>query len=42
MVSAGLGEFEAGICKEGMARLELGLCGTLGIRNLIIVINKMD
>ena len=42
MVSANEGEFEAGISKTGQTKEHLLLAYTLGIRQLIVCINKMD
>jgi elongation factor 1-alpha len=42
IVAAGVGEFEAGISKEGQTREHALLAFTLGIRQLIIGVNKMD
>jgi len=41
-VAAGTGEFEAGISKDGQTREHALLAYTLGIRQLIVGINKMD
>jgi len=37
-----LGEFEAGISKDGQTREHALLAFTLGVRQLIVAINKMD
>jgi len=42
IVAAGTGEFEAGISKEGQTREHALLAYTLGVKQLIIAINKMD
>src|SRR5260370_18597221 len=42
IIAAGTGEFEAGISKEGQTREHALLAYTLGVRQLIIAINKMD
>jgi len=42
VVAATQGEFEAGISKEGQTREHALLAYTLGVRQLIVVINKMD
>lgn len=42
IVSASIGEFESGISKNGSTREHLMLAYTLGVRQLIIAINKMD
>jgi elongation factor 1-alpha len=42
IVAAGTGEFEAGISKDGQTREHALLAYTLGIRQLIVGINKMD
>merc|ERR1712227_501258 len=42
IVAAGTGEFEAGISKEGQTREHALLAYTLGVKQLIIGINKMD
>jgi elongation factor 1-alpha len=42
VVAAGVGEFEAGISKEGQTREHALLAFTLGVKQLIIAINKMD
>ena len=42
VVSATNGEFEAGICRDGQTRTHISLCKSLGIDNLIVVVNKMD
>ncbi|OIR58517.1 MAG: protein translation elongation factor EF-1A [Amphiamblys sp. WSBS2006] len=41
-ISAGQGEFEAGISKEGQTSEHALLAYTLGVKQLIISINKMD
>ncbi|BFZ11224.1 hypothetical protein BsWGS_14264 [Bradybaena similaris] len=42
IVAAGTGEFEAGISKEGQTREHALLAYTLGVKQLIIGINKID
>ncbi|KAH8798383.1 elongation factor-1a [Xylogone sp. PMI_703] len=42
VVSAATGEFEAGISKQGQTREHVLLAGTLGVKQLIVAINKMD
>jgi len=42
IVASGTGEFEAGISKDGQTREHALLAYTLGIRQLIVAINKMD
>lgn len=42
MISAGKGEFEAGISAEGQTREHILLSYTLGVRQIIVAINKMD
>lgn len=42
IISAGNGEFEAGISDEGQTREHALLAYTLGIRQLIVGVNKMD
>ncbi|ESO96610.1 hypothetical protein LOTGIDRAFT_239271 [Lottia gigantea] len=42
IVAAGTGEFEAGISKEGQTREHALLAFTLGVKQLIIGVNKMD
>jgi elongation factor 1-alpha len=42
VVAAGSGEFEAGISKDGQTREHALLAYTLGVRQMIIVVNKMD
>jgi len=42
IVAAGVGEFEAGISKNGQTREHALLAFTLGVKQLIIGINKMD
>merc|ERR1712202_8078 len=41
-VAAGVGEFEAGISKNGQTREHALLAFTLGVKQLIIGVNKMD
>ncbi|KAL4217848.1 Elongation factor 1-alpha [Mactra antiquata] len=42
IVAAGTGEFEAGISKNGQTREHALLAFTLGVKQLIVAINKMD
>ena len=42
VISAGIGEFEAGISKWGQTREHALLAFTFGVRNLIVAVNKMD
>ncbi len=42
VVSARPGEFESGVGPQGQTREHLFLAWTLGIRNLIVAVNKMD
>lgn len=41
-MAAGVGEFEAGISKNGQTREHALLAYTLGVKQLIVGINKMD
>ncbi|XP_030046071.1 elongation factor 1-alpha [Microcaecilia unicolor] len=42
MVSAALGEFEAGVSRNGQTREHALLAYTLGVKQLIVCVNKMD
>uniref|UniRef100_A0A8C4R6K1 Elongation factor 1-alpha n=1 Tax=Eptatretus burgeri TaxID=7764 RepID=A0A8C4R6K1_EPTBU len=42
IVAAGTGEFEAGISKNGQTREHALLAYTLGVKQLIVCVNKMD
>jgi elongation factor 1-alpha len=42
IIASGPGEFEAGISKEGQTNEHTVLASTLGVRQLIVAINKMD
>lgn len=42
VISAGTGEFEAGIGKDGQTREHALLAYTMGIKQVIIAVNKMD
>merc|ERR1712212_169626 len=42
IVAAGHGEFEAGISKDGQTREHALLAYTLGVKQLIVAVNKMD
>ncbi len=41
-VACGTGEFEAGISKNGQTREHALLAYTLGVKQMIVVCNKMD
>ncbi|KAL7719203.1 Elongation factor 1-alpha [Entamoeba marina] len=42
IVASGSGEFEAGISKNGQTREHILLSYTLGVRQMIVAVNKMD
>jgi len=42
IIAAGTGEFEAGISKNGQTREHALLAYTLGVKQLIVAVNKMD
>merc|ERR1712227_128088 len=42
IVAAGVGEFEAGISKNGQTRVHALLAYTLGVKQLIVGVNKVD
>lgn len=42
IIASGTGEFEAGISKDGQTREHALLSFTLGVRQLIVALNKMD
>lgn len=42
IIASGVGEFEAGISKEGQTREHALLAYTLGVKQLIVAMNKMD
>jgi len=42
VIAAGEGEFEAGISKNGQTREHALLAFTLGVKQMIVIINKMD
>jgi len=42
VVAAGMGEFEAGISKNGETREHALLAYTLGVKQMIVAVNKMD
>jgi len=42
IVAAGTGEFEAGISKNGQTREHVLLCFTLGVKQMVVAVNKMD
>lgn len=42
IAAAGTGEFEAGISANGQTREHITLCYTLGVKQLIVAVNKMD
>lgn len=41
-MAAGTGEFEAGISKNGQTREHALLAYTLGVKQMIVGVNKMD
>lgn len=41
-MAAGTGEFEAGISKNGQTREHALLAYTLGVKQLVVAVNKMD
>ena len=41
-MAAGTGEFEAGISKNGQTREHALLAYTLGVKQMIVSVNKMD
>ena len=42
VIAAGTGEFEAGISKDGQTREHALLAYTLGVKQMIVAVNKMD
>ena len=42
IIASGAGEFEAGISKNGQTREHALLAYTLGVKQLIVTVNKMD
>merc|ERR1711898_30875 len=42
MIASGEGEFEAGFSKDGQTREHALLAQTMGVRQMIVAINKMD
>lgn len=42
VVASGQGEFEAGIAKEGQTREHALLAFTLGVKQMVVAVNKMD
>ena len=42
IIAGGTGEFEAGISKDGQTREHALLAYTLGVKQLIVAVNKMD
>ncbi|CAF4472488.1 unnamed protein product, partial [Adineta steineri] len=42
VVAAGVGEFEAGISKNGQTREHALLAYTLGVKQMVVAVNKMD
>jgi elongation factor 1-alpha len=42
VIASGTGEFEAGIAKNGQTREHALLAFTLGVKQMIVVVNKMD
>merc|ERR1711937_196549 len=42
IVAAGVGEFEAGISKNGQTREHALLAFTLGVKQMVVAVNKMD
>jgi elongation factor 1-alpha len=42
MIAAGTGEFEAGFSKDGQTREHALLAQTMGVKEMIVAINKMD
>jgi elongation factor 1-alpha len=42
IIAAGQGEFEAGISKEGQTREHALLAYTMGVKQMIVAVNKMD
>ena len=42
VIGSGIGEFEAGISKEGQTREHALLAFTMGVKQMVVVCNKMD
>ena len=42
IIAAGVGEFEAGISKEGQTREHALLAFTMGVKQMVVCVNKMD
>lgn len=42
IIASGMGEFEAGISKEGQTREHALLAYTMGVKQLVVAVNKMD
>merc|ERR1712004_327818 len=42
IVAAGVGEFEAGFSKEGQTREHALLAQTMGVKQMVVAVNKMD
>jgi elongation factor 1-alpha len=42
IIAAGTGEFEAGISKDGQTREHAHLASTLGVRQFLVAVDKMD
>jgi elongation factor 1-alpha len=42
MIASPSGEFEAGISKEGQTREHILLAYTMGVKQMVVCINKMD
>jgi len=42
IIAAGTGEFEAGISKDGQTREHALLAFTMGVKQMIVCVNKMD
>ena len=42
IIAAGQGEFEAGISKDGQTREHALLAFTMGVKQMVVAINKMD
>merc|ERR1712166_675920 len=42
MIAAGIGEFEAGFSKDGQTREHALLAQTMGVKEMVVAVNKMD
>ncbi len=42
VIATSIGEFEAGISKEGQTREHVLLAFTMGVKQMIVCLNKMD